>query len=221
MKEEIKPEQESTKDRFSIYLITLIFLFSATYSIIRYHIFGGVEWSQLPVFIMNKIISFNGLILLTFTFSLKPLKNLGINIPQKWLSARKAIGISGFISILIHLILSVLLFSPAYYSKFFNVDGTLTLNSGLSMISGVMAFVMLWYYNLSFYNQQKSREKNMIVRSRSFILLIMPFVATHLFFMGYKGWLNPEGWHGGIPPISLVAFLFFFVGYVINILGRK
>jgi hypothetical protein len=26
-------------------------------------------------------------------------------------------------------------------------------------------------------------------------------------FKGYTGWLNPAGWHSGLPPISLVAFV--------------
>ena len=28
----------------------------------------------------------------------------------------------------------------------------------------------------------------------------------HVFVMGVTGWLNPEGWHGYLPPVSLVAF---------------
>jgi len=43
--------------------------------------------------------------------------------------------------------------------------------------------------------------------------------ATHLLFMGYEGWLSPAGWHGGLPPISLVAFAIFVAGYVINLIG--
>jgi hypothetical protein len=39
--------------------------------------------------------------------------------------------------------------------------------------------------------------------------------------MGYEGWLKPGGWHGGLPPISLVAFAFFAAGYVINLFGRE
>ena len=23
--------------------------------------------------------------------------------------------------------------------------------------------------------------------------------------IGFKGWMAPQGWHGGIPPVSLVA----------------
>ncbi len=52
-------------------------------------------------------------------------------------------------------------------------------------------------------------------------LLAMLFAAVHLVFMGYEGWLNPAGWNGGLPPISLVAFSFFLVGYLINLFGRK
>jgi hypothetical protein len=48
----------------------------------------------------------------------------------------------------------------------------------------------------------------------------MFLAGAHLFFIGYQGWLNPGGWHGGLPPISLVAFFFFAVGFVINLIGR-
>jgi hypothetical protein len=30
-------------------------------------------------------------------------------------------------------------------------------------------------------------------------------VVVHLVTLGVKGWLAPQGWHGGIPPVSLVA----------------
>jgi hypothetical protein len=59
------------------------------------------------------------------------------------------------------------------------------------------------------------------ITSRKFMLIALLLGALHVFFMGYEGWLNPAGWNGGLPPISLVAFNFFLVGYVINLLGRK
>jgi hypothetical protein len=45
--------------------------------------------------------------------------------------------------------------------------------------------------------------------------------AAHLFFMGYEGWLKPDGWHAGLPPISLVAMTIFVATYVLNLFGRK
>jgi predicted ABC-type exoprotein transport system permease subunit len=58
------------------------------------------------------------------------------------------------------------------------------------------------------------------ITSRSFMLFALILGGVHVVFMGYEGWLNPTGWHGGIPPVSLVAFAVFAMGYVINLMGR-
>ena len=118
--------------------------------------------------------------------------------------------------------MSLMLFSPAVYGKFFDEISTMTLLAGLSMFTGIVAFVVLWGYNLSF--QTHLREDKAYIKfitSRKFLLSAMILGAAHLFFMGYSGWLQPADWHGGLPPISLVAFAIFSIGYVINIMGRK
>jgi len=118
--------------------------------------------------------------------------------------------------------MSFLLFSPAVYEKFFASDGTMTLLAGLSMLAGVTGFVVLWGYNMTF--QTFLRDDKAFIQfitSRKFMLFALLLGAAHLFFMGYEGWLQPAGWHGGLPPISLIAFAFFTAGYVINLLGRE
>ena len=35
--------------------------------------------------------------------------------------------------------------------------------------------------------------------------LTLVLVAIHMVVLGLKGWLAPKGWHGGLPPISLIA----------------
>ena len=216
----MKKETE-VKTGFSIWLIVIVFLLSFMYSVVRYHIAGGVPWEELPFFIMNKAVSLNGIILLIMIFTISPLKNMGVKVGNKWTGARKALGMAGIISIFIHMIMSLMLFSPAYYAKFFDASGRMTLNAQLSMLMGVLAFVVLWVYNISFYKSGKDKEIYRVIKSRGFLLLVMPFAALHLFFMGYKGWGNVAGWHAGIPPISLIAFAAFMIGYVINIIGRK
>jgi len=211
----------SSSNSISGKVIVVVLVLSLVYSIVRYHLAGGVPWKELPFFIMNKAISLNGLFLLVITFSIAPLKNMGLNVSDKWMKARKALGMAGFISVFTHMVMSLMLFSPAYYGKFFDDAGRMTLNAQLSMVSGVLAFVVLWFYNMSFYKQGKDKQINKFIKSRNFLLSVMPLTALHLFFMGYKGWLNPAGWHAGIPPISLVAFTAFVIGYVINIVGRK
>ena len=203
-------------------IITFTLIFGLAYAVLRYHIVGPVPWTDFPFFILNKGISLAAFILLTLNFSLGPLKNLGAKVPEGWLNARKALGMTGFLLVLIHALMSFLLFSPSVYGKFFEADGTLTLLAGLSMLGGVLAFVVLWTYNMSF--QTFLREDQAFIRfitSRKFLLSAMLLGAAHIFFMGYEGWLNPSDWHGGMPPVSLVAFVFFAVGYVVNLFGRK
>ena len=40
-------------------------------------------------------------------------------------------------------------------------------------------------------------------------ILVMPLalllVVVHLTVLGWRGWLAPQGWNGGLPPISMVA----------------
>ncbi|MGI9220741.1 MAG: hypothetical protein ACR2QS_06870 [Woeseiaceae bacterium] len=203
-------------------IIAVTILLSIAYAIIRYHIVGPVPWKDFPFFILNKGISLAAFILLTLNFGLGPANNLGLRVSEGWLNARKTVGMTGFLLVVIHAFMSFMLFSPAIYAKFFASDGSLTLLGGLSMLGGVLAFVVLWAYNMSF--QTHMREDKAFIQfisSRTFLLWAMLLGAAHLFFMGYEGWLNPAGWHGGVPPVSLVAFVIFVIGYLANLFGRK
>jgi DMSO/TMAO reductase YedYZ heme-binding membrane subunit len=213
---------ENVKKNSAGSIIVSVLLFGLAYAVVRYHVAGSVPWKDFPFFILNKGISLSAFILLTCNFGLGPLNNLGVKVPEGWLNARKALGMTGFLLVLIHALMSFLLFSSSVYGKFFEADGTLTLLAGLSMLGGVLAFVVLWAYNLSF--QTFLREDQAFIRfitSRNFLLGAMLLGAAHLVFMGYEGWLTPSGWQAGIPPVSLVAFAFFAVGYVINLFGRE
>ena len=203
-------------------IISWTFSLSMSYAIIRYHVLGAVPWKDLPFLILNKGISMSALILLAFNFTFGPLKNLGAPIPNSWLISRRIIGIVAFIQIFVHVIMSFMLFNPAVYAKFFEQNGTMTLITGLSMIGGVLAFIFLWIYNVSF-NATFRKDKDLIsfITSRKVLLSAMLFSGAHLVFMGYNGWLNPGGWLGGLPPISLLAFVFFLVGYLLNLFGRN
>ncbi len=202
--------QVDTDKNAAASIITLVILFSIAYAIVRYHVVGPVPWKDFPFFILNKGISLAAFILLVCNFGLGPLNNIGVPVPAAWLNARKALGMTGFLLVLVHALMSFMLFSPSVYKQFFVADGTLTLFGGLSMLGGVLAFVVLWGYNMSFQTHLRD-DKAFIqfITSRTFLLWAMLLGASHLFFMGYKGWLDPSGWHGGMPPVSLVAFTIF------------
>jgi len=209
------------KKNTSIRLVSGVVLFSLAYAILRYHLVGDVPWKDFPFYILNKGLSLASFILISFNFAFGPAKKWGIPIPQSWLDARKVLGMVGFLLVLVHVFMSLMLFSPLRYSKFFEADGTMTFNAGLSMLSGILAFVTLWIYTISF--QTFLREDKAFisfVTSRTTMLISFLFGAIHLFFMGYSGWLTPSGWNGGLPPISLVAFTVFLFSYILNIKYR-
>ena len=203
-------------------IITLVILFSIGYAIVRYHVAGPVPWKDFPFLILNMGSSLAAFILLVCNFGFGPLKNIGVRVPVAWLNARKAMGMTGFLLVLVHALMSFMLFSPGVYKQFFVADGTLTLLGGLSMLGGVLAFVVLWGYNMSFQTHLRDDKKFIqFITSRTFLLWAMLLCASHLFFVGYQGWLNPSSWHGGMPPVSLVAFTIFALGYIVNLIGRK
>ena len=215
-------QQSDEQENLAGTIILVTLLLAVFYSILRYHIVGPVPWKDFPFFILNKGLCLGAFILLSMNFALGPLNNLGVSVPAGWLNARRALGMTGFLLVLVHALMSFLMFTPSVYGKFFEDDGTMTLLAGLSMLAGVLAFVVLWGYNMTF--QTFLREDKAFIRfitSRGFMLFALLLGAAHLFFMGYEGWLEPSGWHGGLPPISLVAFTIFAIGYVINLLGRE
>lgn len=203
-------------------IIAITSILSLGYAILRYHIVGDVPWKDFPFFILNKGISLAAFILLTFNFSIGPLKNMGVKVSEGWLNSRQVLGMTGFLYVLIHALMSFMIFKPEIFGKFFEENGSLTLYAGLSMLGGILAFVVLWAYNLAFKTNLKENQKFIsFITSRKFSLIAMLFSLTHLYFMGINGWMNPSGWNGSLPPISLIAFIFFIIGYIINLFGRK
>ena len=151
----------------SIVFVTLAL--AMAYAIVRYHIAGPVPWKDLPFYVLNKGVSFAAFVLLTLNFSLGPLSHLWVPVSEGWLEARKALGMTGFLLVLIHALMSFMLFTPAVYGNFFEPDGSLTLMAGLSMLGGILGFVFLWAYNLSFQTHlREDRAFIQAITSRAF-----------------------------------------------------
>ena len=212
----------SIKLSYSSKIIIVTTTVSILYAVVRYNIVGTVLWKDLPILVMNKGIALSALVLLTFNFSLSPLNNIGVHISNKWLNSRKSMGLTGFVFAFIHLFMSISILNPKYYSVFFMDDGTLSLRGGVSLFGGILSFVLLWVYNISFKPILKHEMKiKEMISSRRFFVYGMLFTGIHLFFMGYTGWTTFSKWQGGLPPISLISFVIFAFGYLINLLGRR
>ena len=210
------------KEQFAKRIILVVTFLSVGYAVLRYNVVGDVPWKDLPLYVLNKGISLASLLLLTLNFSLSPLRNLGIPISDKILSARKSLGVTGFAYAFTHLLISLSILNSAYYPVFFIEEGTLTLRGGLCLLGGVLSFILLWVYYKTF-KEVLNKDYKIIamITSKKSILYILFFLGVHLFFLGYTGWTTVHLWQGRLPPISLISFLIFLLGFLVNVFGRK
>ncbi|RAJ09959.1 hypothetical protein [Arenibacter echinorum] len=205
------------------YLKTIwtVLIISLGYAVLRYNVVGTVEWKDLPIFILNKGVSLAAIVLLTFSFTIRPLLNLGIPAFYFGLEGRKILGISGLLLTIFHVGLSFLIFNPQYYPKFFDSDNSLSVIGNFSLLAGMASFMILGLYHWCFRNRSKNKEMLInIITSKEFLLGLLFILGIHLVFMGYSTWSSPSKWQGGLPPISLISFVVVLFGFVINGFAR-
>ena len=181
-----------------------------------------MPWNEFSLHNLNKGISLSAFILITFGFSFRPLINLSIGLPEEWFTARKALGMSGFLMVLIHTLISFLLITPTTYPGFYAQSGALALVAGLGMVCGILSLVLLSAHNLSFHTfLREDRRFDRFITSQKFLQFALLLGAAHVLILDYGDWLSPGGWPGGWPPTSLLAFLIFILGSLFNLLGRE
>ncbi len=167
--------------------VTAIFIFTYLYAIIRYNVFGEVSWNQLPSYISNKAIAWSAVVFLLIT---------GWHHFKKNHAATTAWGRLAFHFSVVHIFLSLMLFSEPYYAKFFS-GAHLSFSGELMILSGVLAAYTMY---------RIKRSKMQDSASTRFELLTIAAVGIHLFSMGLPGWLEPTQWYGSLPPVSLWSF---------------
>ena len=201
-------------------IIVIVVLTGLVYAALCCHVSEAVPWSDFGLYSLNKGIALGAVFLLTCSFSFGPLVRLGIRLPPEWLAARKAIGMTGFLLVLIHTLTSLVMLNTAAYEEYFEPNGTLTRLTGFSMLFGVMALVGLMASNLSFHTYlREDRRFDRLITSENFLRISLLLGAAHLLMLGYEDWLRPGDWAGGMPPVSLLAFVVLSLSLFINLLG--
>jgi DMSO/TMAO reductase YedYZ heme-binding membrane subunit len=211
----MKKEKVVRKPVVTSVMVLLIIL---TYAVIRYNVIKGVSWSQFPLFIFNKAISLAAVVFIALSFIIGPFAKFWPNIFVKFISLRKYFGLLGFGLASIHAIMSLLIFTPSYYQKFFSETGNLNLTGELSMLFGVLAFFIFGIVTItSFPAVEKSMKYENWLKVQRTGYIAFFFVMLHVFVMGIGGWLKPAGWPGGLLPISLIAFIVIAVALLLRI----
>ncbi len=186
----------------------VVFGAALVYAIARYHLVGDVEWRHFPLFILNKATSLAAVVFVACSYLVGKIFRWHDDDKVLRLVVIKFCGLMGFFLAGIHAVFSVSLLSPAYYAKYFDAVGRLNLQGELAVSVGVVALFLLMspaITTLPMMPKSLGGQRWKRAQRLGYVALIL--VVVHLVVLGLKGWLAPKGWHGGLPPISLVAVL--------------
>ena len=171
------------------------------YSNLRYVIFGPEGAAHIPLFIMNKALSWSGL------------ATIGLSKVLRQPEASRMAGLLGALMIGMHVVMALLILRPEYLAKFFNsIDGMrMTWKGEAAILSGVLGLACLTCLAWNTATVTKKADKSIGQRSVSplGINTLLFCGALHVAFMGWDDWLEPTMWakFGYLPPISMLSFL--------------
>ncbi len=183
-----------------------VFGVSLAYAVVRYHFAGDVAWRHFPLFILNKVTSLAAVMFVASSYLIGKIIHWHDHDKALRLVVIKFCGLTGFFLAAVHAFFSLSLLSPAYYAKYFDAGGRLNLQGELALSIGVLALFFLMSPAITTLPMMpKALGGWRWKRSQRAGYIALSLVVVHLVVLGWKGWLAPRGWHGGLPPISLVA----------------
>ena len=181
--------------------VAVIFSVCLIYSFIRYITLGPEDVSQLPLYVMNKALSWAGL------------ATIGLSRLLGHAAARKQAGLIGALMIGLHVVMSMLVLKPEYLRKFFDsMNGMKLTGAGeASMLAGVLGLGflawLLWATAAQANGSSDSNGNGSLLPWVGRAVLICG--ALHVALMGGDIWFAPEKWanYGHLPPITLLSFV--------------
>jgi DMSO/TMAO reductase YedYZ heme-binding membrane subunit len=195
----------------------VVFGASLAYAVVRYHVAGDVAWRHFPLFILNKATSLAAVVFVACSYLVGKIFHWHDRDKALRLVVIKFCGLVGFFLAGVHAFFSLSLLSPAYYAKYFDAGGRLNLQGEVAISVGVMALFLLMSPAITTLPMMpKAIGGWRWKRSQRTGYLALLLVVVHLVVLGLEGWLAPKGWHGGLPPISLLAAVAALVPLVVK-----
>ncbi len=189
-------------------LVPIVFGVSLAYAVLRYHVFKGVPLDHLPMYVLNKVVSMTALFL------------IGLSNVSHENDVRRRAGMAGFAAAGLHVLLSQALLSPDNYPKMFAArEGLhgLSLSGEISLLSGSLGIFLLFL--LAWPRREESAAWHAVLPR--LVRGTLALAAFHCLFYGWPGWWTPASWPGGLPPITLLSFLFAVGALVVGMLRRS
>lgn len=177
------------------------------YAILRYNVFKGVEWTHLPLYVANKSAAIAGVIFIALAYVVGKLFG-GVRGSEAVRAKAKFFGLTGFAMISMHLLMGIVLLSPANFEKFYLESGKLNLAGELTLLFGVLAYGCLLLpaiTTLPYMYDALGMDRWLKAQHMGYATLAL--ACGHTFAMGFNGWIDLDSWPGSMPPITLLGFL--------------
>ncbi|NPA43077.1 MAG: hypothetical protein GXO27_03495 [Chlorobi bacterium] len=194
MKNEGAPDRTVKR---TVWLLAGVLAFTYLYAALRYVVFGPYDVNALPIFITNKALAFSFVI------------NLYI-LSSPWIKGvrRSIVGIANVGVGTLHTLLSIILIPSHFFKKFYAATGEMTGTFGAMILFGILAFILMIIISRGFQYQHKYSKYWQTFLFERLFLVFLVFIGLHIFIYSVEGWFRPSDWYGGMPPISLLSFLF-------------
>jgi DMSO/TMAO reductase YedYZ heme-binding membrane subunit len=176
-------------------LLILVLLGTLAYAVVRYNVLQSVAWSNLPLFIGNKAVSFAGILLITLSYLTRAQE------------AGRFFGLAGFAAALLHTVMSFPLLSPPYYPTMY-AGGRFNLSGELLLLTGALSlacFALAAVTSLPGMQEYLGRERWLGWQRAGYPGLLL--AALHVLLRGSAGWFRPDTWPAYMPPITLLTFM--------------
>ncbi len=198
-------------------IIIWITLISVIYAIIRYHGFKGIPIAYF-IDVFNKGISLAAILLIALSLSIGP---LGRRFPKKFgriEMGKRLFGLWGFTLSFFHSLISLLIFKPDHFKKFFSF---LKMN-GLGefvLITGFISLILIGAAFITSFPQLYpfSRKSFHITQFAGYIGCVV--AGLHVFPIGVNQWPQISSWPGNLIPITFISFFSVIITIVLRTLS--
>jgi DMSO/TMAO reductase YedYZ heme-binding membrane subunit len=179
----------------------------------------GNPIAEIAFPILFNSVALTSVILIGLSFLIGPLARFW---PETWiprLPLRKHYGVLGFFLAAIHVLWALAIMTPAQYPDLYEQSGELSATGNLSMLFGIVSFVILAgisVTSLPSMEERMSRRAWLLAQRTGYIALLA--ATAHFSVIKWRGWLDPAHWTYYLPPGTFVAFVFVAFVFVLRLL---
>lgn len=190
-------------------IVATVLCVCEAYAILRYVIFGEVTWSRLPLYVANKMFAWSSLLLIGLSM---------IPAVARTHETRRFLGSVGWIFVLVHLLMSLLLVRPENYPVLFTAN-RLNVFGEAGMLFGIISLFLLGTVKEEF-----SRIRGFPTKRALLVQMTgggFAIAGLHAGTLGVQNWLKPAEWPGYMPPIGLLSVLWVASVLSLRCLGER